>query len=77
MKEAGLISFDGCNVDTTGGAMDFHAGSFTVKESGIYMFTFSAKFGVKITSGEQKGAWVDIFVDDKVNKLAQGQGFEV
>ena len=61
----GIVRYDGCFIDTTGGAMDMGTGIFSVAESGIYQLTFTAKY---VASNRGRfGAWSDMYVNQKVS----------
>ena len=47
----GLITFDGCSVDTTEAGNNPSSGIFTVTQSGIYRFTFQAYVNQQLGSG--------------------------
>ena len=61
----GIVRYDGCFIDTTGGAMDMGTGIFSVAESGIYQLTFTAKY---VSSNRGRfGAWSDMYVNQTVS----------
>ena len=61
----GIVRYDGCFIDTTGGAMDMGTGIFSVAEAGIYQLTFTAKY---VSSNRGRfGAWSDMYVNQKVS----------
>ena len=71
----GIITFDGCSVDTTIG--DPWMGSFTVVEPGIYRLTFTGR-GVHpyyIDIDEVPNGYVYMKVDGEVVALAQNYYF--
>ena len=62
------MTYDGCFIDTTEGAMDIISGIFTVSKAGIYAITFTAKY---VSSSKGRfGAWSDIFVNNTVSALS-------
>ena len=40
MQGAKIVNYQGCDLDTTDGAMDQNTGKFTAKKSGVYYFHF-------------------------------------
>eukprot|EP00095_Tigriopus_kingsejongensis_P006899 maker-scaffold126_size328755-snap-gene-0.10 protein:Tk06899 transcript:maker-scaffold126_size328755-snap-gene-0.10-mRNA-1 annotation:"AGAP001552-PA" len=64
LSQARVISYDGCFVDTTQGAMNSNTGIFTVKDPGVYQLSFTAKY---VSSSKGRfGAWSDIYVNETV-----------
>ncbi len=63
-KRATVVTYDGCFVDTTGGAMNRNSGVFTASAPGIYQLTFTAKY-VSSSNG-RFGAWADLYVNGTV-----------
>lgn len=60
------MSYDGCFVDTTNGAMNPRSGIFSVADPGIYQLTFTAKY---VSSNKGRfGAWSDIYVNHTVSQ---------
>ena len=65
-NRASIVSYDGCFVDTTNGAMNRRSGIFSVAEPGIYQLTFTAKY---VSSNKGRfGAWSDIYVNHTVSQ---------
>lgn len=59
-----VVTYNACFIDTTDGAMNIDTGLFTVKVSGVYQISFTAKY---VSSSKGRfGAWSDIFVNDTV-----------
>jgi len=65
-QSRGIVNYDECLVDTTGGSMNITSGVFTASQSqaGIYQITFTAKYVAN--SNGRFGAWSDVFVNDVV-----------
>ena len=63
-KGSSFVTYDGCTVDTSNGAMDKKSGIFNTTQSGIYQISFTVKYVV--SSSGQYGAWSDIMINDKV-----------
>ena len=59
------VTYDGCFVDTTDGAIDIYTGIFTVAKAGVYSISFTAKY---VSSSKGRfGAWSDVFVNNTVS----------
>ena len=66
LSRAATVTYDGCHVETTNGAINPNTGIFTVRQPGIYSISFTAKY---VSSSKGRfGAWSDIFVNDTVIK---------
>merc|ERR1712179_456627 len=65
-QSRGIVNYDECLVDTTGGSMNITSGVFTASQAqaGIYQITFTAKYVAN--SNGRFGAWSDVFVNDVV-----------
>eukprot|EP00092_Neocalanus_flemingeri_P021782 GFUD01023630.1.p1 GENE.GFUD01023630.1~~GFUD01023630.1.p1 ORF type:complete len:274 (+),score=50.63 GFUD01023630.1:16-837(+) len=65
-QSRGIVNYDECLVDTTGGSMNITSGIFTASTSqgGIYQISFTAKYVAN--SNGRFGAWSDVFVNDVV-----------
>ena len=65
-QSRGIVNYDECLVDTTGGSMNITSGIFTASPSqaGIYQISFTAKYVAN--SNGRFGAWSDVFVNDVV-----------
>lgn len=59
-----VVTYEGCFVDTTNGAIDVETGIFNVSTAGVYQITFTAKY-VSSSMG-RFGAWSDVFVNNIV-----------
>ncbi len=66
LSRAAVITYDGCFVDTTDGAMNSDTGIFKVRVPGVYQITFTAKY---VSSSKGRfGAWSDVFVNETVSR---------
>ena len=65
-QSRGIVNYDECLVDTTGGSMNITSGIFTASptQGGIYQISFTAKYVAN--SNGRFGAWSDVFVNDVV-----------
>lgn len=58
----GTVTYDGCHVDTTNGAMKKDTGTFTVTDPGVYRFSFTGNIKVLKEAGDPRG-WIELHVD--------------
>ena len=65
-QSRGIVNYDECLVDTTGGSMNTTSGVFTASQAqgGIYQITFTAKYVAN--SNGRFGAWSDVIVNNVV-----------
>ena len=64
LRTRGIITYNGCFIDTSNGSMNIQSGIFTTKQAGIYQISFSTKYVA--SSAGQFGAWSDICINNKV-----------
>ena len=70
-SRAGVVTYHGCFVDTSAGAINIHTGVFKVREEGVYQMTFTAKY-VSSSKG-MFGAWSDLYVNNTVSVITRSQ----